>query len=96
MLLIASLVSIASTLLSLYFKNPASHYCSHTLCKECVHNYLWRSEGQAWPGTCLAKATMFVLLVCVKRNANGLAYSKCPANTNDLVLQQSSKSLFGV
>ena len=53
----------------------------------------WHSEGWAWPGTCPAESTMFVLLLSHdlaqsmhERKANGLVYSWCPANTNDLAM----------
>ena len=64
----------------------------------------WRSEGRAWTGTCLAKSTMFVPLIShdLTQNAHEqLAYSRCPANTNDLATRLCSscnrrRSMFGL
>ena len=48
----------------------------------------WHSKDLAWMGTCLAKAPcMFVLLMSHNLAwsvCEWLAYSRCPANTNDL------------
>ena len=50
----------------------------------------WRREGRAWPGTCPDKAPCLSRSPCNlarspgEHEANGLAYSSCPANTNDL------------
>ena len=41
----------------------------------------WRSEGQAWPGTCPAKSTMFVPFMSrnlVRSARERLAYSQVP------------------
>ena len=54
------------------------------------HNQ-WRSEGRAWPGTCPAKAPCSspscprdLARALVLLDSLELAYSRCPANTNDL------------
>ena len=57
------------------------HFICHFNCSQ------WRSEGRAWPGTCPAKAPCSSHLrvrSAHERGANGLAYSRCPANTNNL------------
>ena len=57
------------------------HFICHFNCSQ------WCSEGRAWPGTCPAKAPCSSRLrvrSAHERGANGLAYSRCPANTNNL------------
>ena len=58
------------------------------------HHFIqWCSEGRAWPGTCPPRAPCScrschaISLISRKREANGPAYSRCPANTNDLATQ---------
>ena len=61
-------------------------------------------QARTWPGTCLAghvpgQSTMFVPLMSCKAHAsteaNGLGYSRCPANTNDLATPLlQSQSIF--
>ena len=55
------------------------------------HHFIqWRSEGRAWPGTCPPRAPCSCRschAISREREANGPAYSRCPANTNDLATQ---------
>ena len=62
----------------------------------CSHQ--WRSEGG--PGRARARPKHFVRPVIVtqsraKRRANGLVYSGCPANTNDLATPLVHTVTFG-
>ena len=45
-----------------------------------IGHYQWRSEEQAWPGTCPAKVS------CSSRSCHAISRKahRCPANTNDL------------
>ena len=52
-----------------------------------VYTYQWHSKGRAWPSKCPAKApcsSHSCHAILRERETNGLAYSRCPANANDL------------
>ena len=56
-------------------------------CNNWMHSNQWCSEGQAWPGTCPAKAprsSRTCHATSHKAHTSGLASSRCLANTNDL------------
>ena len=56
----------------------------------------WCSEGGVWPGTCPAKAlcsSRSRRAISQETRANGLVYSRCLANTNDLATPLITKQL---